>query len=47
MIKEMTKKIAFGEITQQETSIEFCELCKQIRPVDTECSIPDSYANSK
>lgn len=47
IIEGMTRRIAHGELTHQEASIEFCELCKHIRPDGTGCTIPEAYANSK
>jgi predicted transcriptional regulator len=47
IIEELARKIAHGELTQQEASMEFCELCKYIRPGGTDCAIPVLYANSR
>jgi len=45
IIEDLTKRVAYGEITQEQAGLEFCELCKQLRENGTG-PIP-AYANSK
>jgi len=47
IIDGLAKKVAYGELTQKEASMEFCELCRYIRPEGSDCTIPEIYANSK
>ncbi|MBI4019771.1 MAG: helix-turn-helix domain-containing protein [Candidatus Aenigmarchaeota archaeon] len=40
MLDFLSKKLAGGELSQEQASMEFCELCKHIRPNGTDCTIP-------